>query len=696
MCNKLVVLTALCVLVGLAGARHATLAAAPQQPRSGLQRLIARAEAAGRVRVIVGQRGAHQPERELHTAAAVLEQREREAQTRQSIVSSVRAGVIGRVQALDTLPYFTADVDATSLAELAASPLVGSIEEDVARPMTLSQSVPLVGAPQAWDAGYSGAGWTIAILDSGVDGTHPFLAGKVVGEACYSTTDDSGVTTSTSLCPGGLATASGSGVAAPCRPVVQNCDHGTHVAGIAAGAGPSFSGVARDASLLAIQVFSKFGAADCGGSDCLLAWDSDVLAALDHVYALRDSMRIAAVNLSLGGSIYGGACDDVSPAMAAGIQQLRDAGVPTVIASGNGGSTAGLAFPACLSAAVSVGSTTKTDIVSSFSNSSASLALLAPGEPINSSVPGGGFAYKMGTSMAAPHVAGAWAVLKQRKPTATVDELLGALRTTGAPVTDGRPGSGVSFPRIRVKAALDALPTSDPLMMIDVPVGGTMAEPFRLAGWAIDRGASTGSGVDAVHIWAYPSDGRAPVFAGVATTGVPRADIGPVLGSQFVDGGYATEIRGLAPGAYQLVVFAHSTVTGTFNQARVVDITIPASSPAMVVDSPRTNSTVGSAFVVAGWAIDRSAPSGTGVDAVHVWAFPVAGGDPIFAGAASCGVARTDVGQLMGHQFDASGYSLYVSTLPPGSYDLVVFARSTVTGTFNQAIVVRVTVQPQP
>jgi subtilisin family serine protease len=695
MSNKFVALTALSVLVGLAGARGATLVAAPQQPPSGLQRLITRAQTAGRVRVIVGQRGAHRPERELPDASAVREQRGREAQTRQSIVSSVRAGVLARVQALDTLPYFTADADATSLAELAASPLVASIEEDVARPMTLSQSVPLIGAPQAWDAGYSGAGWTVAILDSGVDATHPFLAGKVVGEACYSTTDVSGATTSTSLCPGGLATASGSGVAAPCRPVVQNCDHGTHVAGIAAGAGPSFSGVARDANLLAIQVFSKFGAADCGGSDCLLAWDSDVLAALDRVYAVRDSMHIAAVNLSLGGSIYAGTCDDVSPAMAAGIQQLRDAGVPTVIASGNGGSTAGLAFPACLSAAISVGSTTKTDVVSTFSNSSASLSLLAPGEPINSSVPGGGFAYKMGTSMAAPHVAGAWAVLKQRKPSATVDELLNALRTTGALITDGRQGSGLSFPRIRVNAALDGLRTTDPLMVIDVPAGGTMVEPFRLAGWAIDRGAATGSGVDAVHIWAYPSDGRAPSFVGVAATGMPRADLGPVLGSQFVEGGYATEIRGLAPGAYQLVVFAHSTVTGTFNQERVVDITIPGSSPAMVIDTPSNNTTVGGAFVVAGWAVDRSASSGSGVDAVHVWAFPVGGGDPIFAGAASYGVARPDLGQLIGHQFDASGYSLNVSTLPTGSYDLVVFAHSVVAGSFNQTAVARVQIQNQ-
>lgn len=111
--------------------------------------------------------------------------------------------------------------------------------------------------------------------------------------------------------------------------------------------------------------------------------------------------------------------------------------------------------PGCISSAVSVGSTTKTDQVSSFSNSASFLSLLAPGSSINSSVPGNQFAVFNGTSMATPHVAGAWAILKQRVPNATVIQVLTALQNTGLPVLDTR--NNITKPRIRIRQALDAL-----------------------------------------------------------------------------------------------------------------------------------------------------------------------------------------------------------------------------------------------
>jgi hypothetical protein len=94
-------------------------------------------------------------------------------------------------------------------------------------------------------------------------------------------------------------------------------------------------------------------------------------------------------------------------------------------------------------------------VVAGYSNSASILNLLAPGSSIYSSVPGGIYTYLSGTSVAIPHVTGAWAVLKSKKPTATVDEVLAALTNTGVLITDSR--NGIAKPRIKVDAALAAI-----------------------------------------------------------------------------------------------------------------------------------------------------------------------------------------------------------------------------------------------
>src|SRR3989441_1055210 len=159
--------------------------------------------------------------------------------------------------------------------------------------------------------------------------------------------------------------------------------------------------------------------------------------------------------MSLGGGSFSAACD-AEPEKAI-IDTLRSAGIATVVASGNDGSPTTLSSPACISSAVSVGSTTKSDAVSSFSNVAPFMSLFAPGEDILSSVTGGGFAMLSGTSMATPHVAGSWAILKQAAPAATVDQTLAALQSTGVPITDTRSGTPVTRPRIRVDLALNQL-----------------------------------------------------------------------------------------------------------------------------------------------------------------------------------------------------------------------------------------------
>jgi subtilisin family serine protease len=175
------------------------------------------------------------------------------------------------------------------------------------------------------------------------------------------------------------------------------------------------------------------------------------LAALDWLYTQRASYNLAAANMSLGGGSYAAACDDDSRKLA--IDNLRSVGIATVIAAGNSGLTGQIAAPACVSSAVSVGASTDEDAVFGPSNIASFLSLLAPGAQIVSSLPGDSFGTKEGTSMAAPHVAGAWAVLKAADPAATLDEILGALTDTGVPVTR----ASVTRPRIQVDDALAQL-----------------------------------------------------------------------------------------------------------------------------------------------------------------------------------------------------------------------------------------------
>jgi subtilisin len=448
-----------------------------------VDRLIARTPPGSRARVILGLDQGFVPAG-LLDAPRREAQRQRMATARQNLVASLARGRFAEKRRYRELPFIAIEIASSELAKLKTISGISSIEEDLLSRPTLASSNPVIGSPAAWSAGYDGQSQVIAVLDTGVDSAHPFFAtrGNIVAEACFSTT--SAAEGGSSNCPGGVATATGPGAAAPCG--TADCDHGTHVAGIAAGndlAGPNF-GVARGADLIAVQIFSDFESVTLCGTynPCSLSYVSDQIAALEHIYSLSNDYNIAAVNLSLGDGAYAGLCDVSEVARKAAIDSLRSVGIATIVASGNDGYNNRMQAPACISSAISVGATRDNDTVASFSNVADFLSLLAPGVSITSSVPGGGTATFNGTSMAAPHVAGAWAALKQQHPGASVDEILAALRTTGEVIDDDRRGAEVTgMRRIELDLALGLTPGGSLPAGLYVPILPCRIVDTRLA-----------------------------------------------------------------------------------------------------------------------------------------------------------------------------------------------------------------------
>jgi subtilisin len=412
------------------------------------------AQKKGTVPVIVKVRAAFRPEGLMLNAAERLAQRTviKEAQDR--LLAGLRY-VPSTRRTFGYVPYVSASVDAAGLEQLQASSEAVDIFLNKSMKLATTESLPLVGATRAWAGGYKGTGKTIAVLDTGVDKSHPSLAGMVVSEACYSTDDPAAGYSS--VCPGDVtpSTNPGSGVNCAVLPGLEGCSHGTHIAGIAAGR----SGFAYDASIISIQVMSYVdNSTECEG--CLLSRTSDVISALNRVHELSTTYNIAAVNISLSIDGYTDRCDDEFQPMKDAIDLLKSEQIATIVASGNELHTDALGYPACISSAISVGaigdgsaSNAPVDVVPQFSNSAQFLNLLAPGASIISSVPGGGVAGGSGTSMAAAHVSGAWALLKEKTPDATIDQVLNKLIATGVNVTDAR--NGVIKPRIQIEAALE-------------------------------------------------------------------------------------------------------------------------------------------------------------------------------------------------------------------------------------------------
>ncbi|MFC7550803.1 S8 family serine peptidase [Plantactinospora sp. GCM10030261] len=279
----------------------------------------------------------------------------------------------------------------------------------------LEQSVPQIGAPAAWAKGLTGTGETVAVLDTGVDTDHPDLVGKVARSKDFS----------------------GKGS------VEDGHGHGTHVASTIAGSGAAsggrYRGVAPGASLAVGKVLNDDGYASF-----------DVI--IEGMRWAAADVRATVVNMSLGGD----ATDGNDPVSAVVNELTRDYGTLFVASAGNDGADETVTIPAAADMALAVGSVNKHDQLSPFSSrgprrgdGSVKPEVAAPGEGIVAARPDGvppsgtpvGDAYQQldGTSMAAPHVAGAAALIAQQHPDWTAERIKSALMSTAAEVAGAGP-----------------------------------------------------------------------------------------------------------------------------------------------------------------------------------------------------------------------------------------------------------------
>ncbi len=293
---------------------------------------------------------------------------------------------------------------------------IGRVWLDGLATPALDVSVPQIGAPAAWQAGYTGRGVTVGVLDTGVRADHPDLAGKVVEAQDFTGT----------------------------RPdASDDLGHGTHVAGTIAGTGAAsggrYRGVAPDARLISGKV--------CVAHGCP---ESAVIAGMEWI-----APKVRVVNLSLGGDTTDGT-DPVSQAVNALTTRY---GTLFVAAAGNDRSLdlpepGPVVAPAAADAALAVGSVSAQDTTSPFSNRGARLGdyavkpdIAAPGEGIVSARAAGtrdgdtapvddNYARLSGTSMATPHVAGSAALLLQRHPDWLAGRLKTTLTSTATPTAD--------------------------------------------------------------------------------------------------------------------------------------------------------------------------------------------------------------------------------------------------------------------
>ncbi len=247
---------------------------------------------------------------------------------------------------------------------------------------------------------------------------------------------------------------------------IDDHGHGTHVTGIAAANG-TITGVAPEAKIISIKALNSTGGGESG----------DVIAGIDWCTNNSEKYNISVISMSLGGGLSSGYCDTSDPLTAVAINAAVAKNISVIVAAGNDWSTTSISYPACIQNATPVGSVDKSDVIAGSSNRNSLVQLFAPGVSITSTCAtflGGGSCSKDGTSMATPHVAGAFAIVNQylalNGKTRTPQQIESVLNATGKTIPDS--GSGLNFSRINVYDAIMSIDVISPNVTLVGPEEG--------------------------------------------------------------------------------------------------------------------------------------------------------------------------------------------------------------------------------
>jgi subtilisin family serine protease len=502
-------------------------------------------------------------------------------------------------------------------------------------------NISLVNAPALWDRGFTGQGVVVASLDTGVDVTHPDLAGRWRGgtDSWYD--------------PFGQH---------PTAPV-DLTGHGTQVMGLMVGgdAGGTSVGVAPGSKWIAARIYNDQGQGTASNTHLAFQWLLDP----DHDPNTHDAPQVVVNSWT-----YGSGCN---LEFAQDIQTLRAAGILPVFAAGNYGSVN--ASPANNPGALAVGATTSSDTIASFSSRGPSACgepsntfpeLTAPGVSVRTTDLYDGYTTQSGTSLSAPHVAGALALLLSAYPNLNVALQESALEQgsldLGSPGADNTFGYG----RLDVLGAYNAAASPDFTLNVS-PASASTAAGGAVSYTVAVSSANGFAGDVALSLAGLPETQASWTFSPATVTGGSG-------GSQLT----ITTAGSIAEGSYPFTVTGTSgalshTVNATLVVAPPPDFTLSAAPTSVTTTAGGTVTYTIGVMSLSGFVGDV-ALSLTGLDASQAgWSFApatVAGG----SGSSQLTIATS-------------------ASIGEGSYPLTITGTS---GGLNHAANVTLVVSPPP